>query len=268
MFTLGRGIDFSYKTNQIIAVSAILVAATGWILTGNVLSGMYTGMGVFLTWALSRELDPTHDHSALLAAAVSLLNLLYYDTVQILVIVWLLLLMRIVNGITGKKRTTFDIVSVFGLTLYLSLNSENSIYLLIFLLAMVFNLKTGEKTRELLIASGISFGLFLVESIFMNYLSFNSINELNTVTGGVVGTVGLSFILFWFLSKDESKDDMGNRVNRFERLASQLLYSIAVLLLFLFGGVSVNNLVIYLSVIVGVTIYFIGFKILNRNRVN
>ena len=87
--------------------------------TGTVLSGVYVGFGFFLTWALVRELDPNHEYSALLAAAFSLLNLLYYENVQLLVVVWVLLLMRIINGITGKELTTFDIFSVLGLTTYL-----------------------------------------------------------------------------------------------------------------------------------------------------
>ena len=137
MFSLGRNIDFHYKTNKIIAIVSVVVAAIGWILTGNVLSGLYIGFGSFLTWALSRELDPKHDYSAFLAVGFSLLNLFYYEDLQLIVIFWILLLMRMVSGITGKGLTTFDIFSLLGFTVYLSLNNKNSVYLLIFLLAVV-----------------------------------------------------------------------------------------------------------------------------------
>jgi len=266
MFTLGRNMDFSYKTNQMIALSSVLTAAIGWMLTRNVLSGVYIGFGVFLTWALVRELDPKHEYAAFLAAAFSLLNVLYYENVQLLVVVWILLLMRIVNGITGKELTTFDIFSVLGLTIYLSLNNGNSIYLMVFILAMVFSIKAGAKTREALIAGAISIGVIAVDRFFINYLSFNSVDYSNAVTLFVIAILGLSLIAFWFLSKDEAEDDRGNKVNRSKRLASQILYSATVLLLFFFGGASLNNLIIYLSAILGVIIYFIGSKILNRNH--
>lgn len=268
MFTLGRNIDFSYKTNQMIVLSSVIAAASGWLLTSNVLSGVYVGLGVFLTWALVRELDPNHEYSAFLAAAFSLLNLLYYGNIQLLVVVWILLLMRIINGITGKELTTFDIFSVLGLTTYLSFNNKNSIYLMIFVLAMVCSMKKGAKMREAWIASAISIGIVAVDRLFMNNLSVDSIDYSNAVTLFVITALGLSLILFWLLSNDETKDDKGNSVNRSKLLASQLLYSATVLLLFIFGGVSFNNLIIYLSAVLGASIYFIGGKILMRTRFN
>ncbi len=47
MFTLGRSMDFSYKTNQMIVLSSVVVAAIGWWLTGNVLSGVYKALACF-----------------------------------------------------------------------------------------------------------------------------------------------------------------------------------------------------------------------------
>ena len=268
MFTLGRKIDFNYKTNMIILISSLLVASIGWILTGQFLSGIYIGGGVFLTWALSREIDPNHAYSAFLAAGFSLINLFYYESIQLLVIFWILLLMRMVSGITGKELTLFDIFSVLGLTIYMTINNKNSIYLIVFVLAMAFIIKTKEKIVVALIASGIGLGVFIWESFFMKYLPFNNINYLNSISLFTITTLFISFILFLFLSKEESRDDKGNKVKRFRIFTSQSLYSVAILMLFFFGGISTNNLVIYLSVIIGVIIYFIVFKLLNRNSFN
>ncbi len=268
MFTLGRKIDFNYKTNMIILIISLLVAGIGWVLTGKVLSGISIGAGVFLTWALSRELDPKHDYSAFIAAGFSLLNLIYYESIQLLVIFWIILLMRIVNGITGKDLTTFDIFSVLGLTIYLSFNNKNSVFFLVFILAMGFLIKAREKNKEALIAIGISLGFFIVESFFMRYLSFISMNDLNITSMFTIAILSLSFILFWFLSKDKIQDDLGNTVKKIRILGSQILYSVAVILLFFTGGISFNNLIIYLSVIIGIAIYFIGFIVLNKNSSN
>jgi MFS family permease len=259
VFSLGRKIDLSYKTNQLIVGLLLVIAAIGWSLTGEVLSGLYIGIGVFLTWALSRELDPKHEYSAFLAAAFSLINLLYYETIQLLVIVWLLLLMRIINGITGKALTTFDIFSVLGLTIYLSITNENSIYVMIYVLAMAFTMKSREKMKESLIAGGIGLIIFVVESLFMSYLMVNQIDYLNPLSIATLVIGFLSVVLFWFLSKEKTEDDGGQAIKRVKLLGSQWLYSAAVLLLFLFSNVSLNNLIIYLGVILGITIYFIGY---------
>ena len=256
----------NYKTNKLIAALSLLVVATGWILTGKFLDGVYIGLGVFLTWALSRELDPKQDNSAFLAVAFSLLNLFYYENSQLSVVFWILLLMRIVNGMTGKELTDIDIFSVLGLTLYLSFNAENSIYLLVFIIAMALIIKAKEKKKSVWIASGISLMFFIGESFFMNYLSFTHINVLNPLGLVALIVVCLSFLFFWFLPKDEVEDDKGTNAEIERIAASQLLYSVAVLLLFLFDDLTMNNLVIYLSVILGVTCYFIGFKCLAKKN--
>jgi len=166
MFTLGRNIDLGYKTNQIIVVSTLIVTVLGWLLSGEILTGINLGIGVFLTWALARELDPAHDYSAFIAAGLSLFMLFHFETVQVLVGLWLLLLMRAVNGITGKELTLFDIFSVLGLTVFLSLNNNNNIYLLIFVLAMLLIRRTGEKTNAVTIAGALGVIFFISQNFF------------------------------------------------------------------------------------------------------
>ena len=151
---------------------------SGWMYTGEILSGLYIGVGVFLTWALSRELDPKHDYSALLAAVVSLLNVFLYENIQLLLLFWILLLMRILNGITGKKLTTLDIFSVLTLSVYLSWRNQNSIYILIFALAMSLVIKVHGKTKATLLALGISLIGFTLESFLMQYFTFNFLSVL------------------------------------------------------------------------------------------
>lgn len=258
--------DISYKTNQLIAAIALIVAAIGWSLTGEISSGLCIGAGVFLTWALSRELDPKHGYSAFLAAGLSLINLFYYETIQLLVIVWLLLLMRIINGITGKALTTFDLFSVLGLSLYLSISNENSIYMIIYALAMVFTVKAREKMKEALIAGGIGLIIFIAEIFLMDYLIVSQIDYSNVLNIGILAVLFLSVILFWFLSKDKAEDDKGNRLKRVELLSSQWLYSVAILLLFLFSNISLNNLIIYIAVLLGIAVYFIGITILKKDH--
>lgn len=268
MFTLARKIDFSYKTNMIIAISSLLVACIGWFLTGQFISGIYIGGGVFLTWALSREIDPNHAYSAFLAAGFSLINLFYYEGIQLLVILWILLLMRAVSGITGKEITVIDIFSTLILSIYLSINNKSSVYLIVFILAIIFIIKAKDKITIKLTSIGISLGVIIWQSFFMKYLLINTINYSNVISFFTITTLLISFILFLLLSKEKITDDKGNKIKRSKIFKSQSLYSIAIFMLFLFDQISTNNLVIYLSVIIGVIIYNIGFKLLNRDCSN
>jgi len=258
MFTLGRKIDLRYKPNLFIVLFVLIVAALGWLVTGEILSGISLGVGSFLSWALSRELDPAHDYSAFIAATLSLSMLFNFETIQFSIGLWLLLLMRAVSGITGKELTLFDGFTLLVFTVYLSLNNENSIYLLIFVLAITFIVRTGEKTKKIAMIGALGFTLFIAHNFLMNPLSFNRIDDLNVLNLFVIVSSGLSPIVFWFLSRIKTEDDQGNKAVQSKVFASQLLYSITILLLVFFGDMTFNDQIIYLSAMIGVTLYFIG----------
>lgn len=258
MFTLGRKIDLRYKPNLIIVLASLLVAAVGWLMSGEFLSGIYLGGGFFLTWALSRELDPAHDYSAFIAAALSLSMLFNFETIHFFKALWLLLLMRAVNGITGKNLTLFDVLILLGFTVYLSLNHENSIYLLLFALAMVFIRQTGTKTKAPVIAGVLALILLIVQSAWMGGLSLNQIDYSNLFNLLMIVVPCLSLFVFWFLSHTKIEDDKGNNATQSKVFASQLLYNVAVLLLFFFSDMAFNEQVIYLSAIIGVVLHFIA----------
>lgn len=266
MFTLGREIDIHYPTNRWILIISAVVAIIGWIMTGEILAGAYIGGGTFLTWALTREVDPTHEYSAFLCVLLSLLNLFYYENIQLMVIFWLLLSMRLVSGMTGKELTFLDVFSVLGLTIFLTSNTQNSIYLLPFILAMGIIIAFKEKKRLALFAGGIALLTFITQRFGMNYVLFNSTPHSKTINVLTVVIVLLSFVFWIILSQVPVKDDLGNIINRLEILASQTIYSVIVLLLYFFGDMSINNLIIYLAVIVGVIIYYVGYNIFQKRK--
>ncbi|MDN6290616.1 MAG: hypothetical protein L0J63_10080, partial [Tetragenococcus koreensis] len=153
---------------------------------------------------------------------------------------------------------------VLGLTTYLSFSNDNSIYLAVFLLAIYLVSKGRRLTRTLVVINAIASILFLIQSFIWDYLSFTSFSDLNTQTVYSLALLGLSFILFRFLSKENAEDDQGNRVNKTRVLAGQILYSASIILLIFFDTVSTNDLIIYSSVILGVMLFYIGSKALNR----
>ena len=50
MFTLGRKIDFNYKTNKTILILAVATGLAGHFIIEDIISALYIGMGTFLTW--------------------------------------------------------------------------------------------------------------------------------------------------------------------------------------------------------------------------
>lgn len=264
MFTLGRKIDLRYKPNLGIVLASLIVVAAGWIMFEDFLSGISLGGGFFLTWVFSRELDPAHDYSAYLASVLSLSMLFDFESIGFLNALWLLLHMRAVNGITGKGLTLFDLLTLLGLTVFLSLNDENSIYLLLFVLAMILIRQTRVKTKATAIAGLLALLLFTIQSTLTGALSLNQIDYSNLFNLLMIMVPCLSLILFCFLSRIKTEDDKGNSVPRSKVFASQLFYNVAVLLFFFFSDMTFNDQVIYLSAIIGVALHFIIFKFKNK----
>ncbi len=258
MFTLGRKIDIHYPTNRLILMISVLVMAIGGMITGDMVSGFYIGGGTFLTWALAREVDPAHEYSAFVCVSIAFLNLFVYESLQLLVIFWILLLMRLVSGVTGKELTIVDVLSVLGLTVYLSINNENSIYLLPFIIAMGLIIAFQEKIKLALSAGVIALLIFLLESYLMKTLVLNHTAGLAWFNIFVIITLFMSFVFWSFLSKSLIKDDLGKVIKSFKIQSSQALYSLTVLLTYFFSDTSINNIIIYLSVIIGASIYWIG----------
>ena len=120
---LGRPIDPGYPTNRAIAVlsAIVMLAATiGQMLFGtawleSTVWGAGVGVTIVLTWAVGRELDPDHDLSAFVGAALVLPGLLLFDLPAFLLVLWLLLALRIVNRTARQPAKPLDTVAVLGL---------------------------------------------------------------------------------------------------------------------------------------------------------
>ncbi|SDB83914.1 hypothetical protein SAMN05421734_101364 [Pelagirhabdus alkalitolerans] len=261
MFTLGRAIDMRYKSNIMILGLTLMAAILGWIFTGEGVLGLYLGGGVFLSWALARELDPAHALSAFVVAILSFSTFLSTNPIQVTLIFWLLLLMRVVNRITGKKLTLVDVVSTLGFTVFLSFSRENSLYLLLFMVAIVSLVIIGERSMFVLISSSFTVILFLGQTIFMDSLSFISLGELDYLTGSLLILTFLSVPLFWKLSKANILDDLDKKVSSVRIFSSQLVYALAIILFTLYGSLTINDQLIHLAVILGIMLYHLSVRV-------
>lgn len=113
--SVGRVLDpFQYRTNLYIMLATALggVVAGGITLLGSgdlgaaVAAGFYTGAAVFMAWVLARDLDPDHDYSAFVAAAVAFV--FSPVPVAILPVAALIVLNRIVTRVVGPPARLSD----------------------------------------------------------------------------------------------------------------------------------------------------------------
>ena len=255
MFTLGRKVDINHTTNRFILIFSLTVGVIGYFATGAFSSGLSLAGGTFLTWALVREVDPKHEYSAFLSAALSLTNLFYFERMNLLAIVWILLLLRMVSEICGKKLTLLDFLIVFGFSAYLSISNENSIYFIPFIIALSSLIVFKEQSNISYTFLAISVAIFLIESFYFNYLSMAD-PGVSTMLNVVIISVLILFPFFIrFVRINEVMDDKGNPAHTKKMKLSQMIFPVIVLLLYIFVGIGLNNLIIYLSVITGVTVY-------------
>lgn len=260
-FTLGRKSDIDYKNNKIILIISAITLIAGYFITREILSALYLGLGTFLTWEIAREMDPKREYSAFLCTALSLVNLFYYEKIQLLVLVWILLLMRLVNEISGKPASSLDVFLLMGISIYLSIANKHSMYLAPFVMAIVYRVKTKGKSKVALAALILPSAIFMVQNSYFRFLTAQDIDFSNKIN--VVIIVAIFAFLMWLGLIDNKGvvDDKGNAIHEKSVRYTQVLFCNTVLFLFLFTGISLNNLIIYFSVIIGFFIYFFIDKI-------
>lgn len=118
--SLARHIDPGVPSNRL-AIGGTLTAALVVGLT--TLLGVDTGLdpfsaaiGVFLSWAIARELDPDHPVAAAIAMPVSLLLLILLGPSSLLVSTGVLLGLRMTAGTVGAPLRSLDIAGIVALS--------------------------------------------------------------------------------------------------------------------------------------------------------
>jgi hypothetical protein len=119
---LGRTLDPRYPTNLAILLFAAAAGGAAGLVTligGNgfltaLSQGFIAGASVFFGWAFSREIDPDHEYSAFLSAALGFLFYWWLGTPVFLPLVLVLVLLRVITRSTGYSVTLIDSILVSG----------------------------------------------------------------------------------------------------------------------------------------------------------
>jgi hypothetical protein len=131
---LNRRLDPRYPSNLMIMTFTPLVGlvmfliglAQGENLLGSLILGVNAAGAVGIAWVLTRELDPDYSPSAMIAAVVTLLVILWAEiawsevTVNFVALVLLIWLSRMVGRSTGIPYTVLDGLLILALAAYLA----------------------------------------------------------------------------------------------------------------------------------------------------
>lgn len=261
MFTLGRSIDIHYPTNRLILVIAAITGMIGIFTSGDWLIGLKIGGSIFLTWAMGRELDPRREYGAFVAVALALYSLFVPFEVEFMEIFFFMLALRLISTTCGKPPTWFDALTVLGVAGYLSYSSENPIYLLTAIIGVFISgalSKIEILHRILSLVAGGSIGYVL--SMFFVDTTFDT----PILSFPFLLIITLIYSIFAYLDRNNDKniyDDQNNQISPTKILKSQLFFAISFILLALFSNLAIGNMILYVSAMVGLTLYGIASRI-------
>jgi MFS family permease len=272
---LGRTpIDPSYPTNLAIAALSLIVAIAGAIwqmisgaaLLDGILWGIGAGFLLFLTWALSRELDPDHDLSAFVGTGLVFIAFLLPDMPSLLVILWLLLVLRIVNRTVGLPAKPWDSLGVLGLGAWLTWQS----YWMVGLMTAVAFLLDGllsPPLRHQLFFSGLAIVITVMLSTFHGGMAMETGPTVPVVISSVM-MAGLFTIVIATTREVEAVGDATGKALEPRRVqAAQFLALLTALLFAWWDGASGVMAVLPLwAAMVGVSLYRAANLFLSRSR--
>ena len=161
--SISRPLDMNYPSNKLISLLGVVVAVLGAVsqstrgfsFLDSASWGIQAGLTVFLSWTLSRELDPDYPNSAALSAAISILGITFFFLPSLGTIFWLLLLLRILNRSTGLQPTLLDLIGLLGLAVWISLDGSWQ-YLAATAAALLVDNLLSEKENSRLIFSALA----------------------------------------------------------------------------------------------------------------
>ncbi|PXW88991.1 hypothetical protein DES38_11137 [Streptohalobacillus salinus] len=255
MFTLGRKISLTYQPNQMILVASLLFAVIGYFFSGELLTAVQFGASLFLTWALVREIDCKREYAAVCAAGLGIPFLLNDFQVSLGTILLILLLLRVINQITGKRPTVVDFLVLIGLAAYLVYANENSLYIFLVFLAYIFNLKGNQNDKQNYLFISMSFILYIGLFWFDN-LTYLSVVDTDLIDVLFYGFGLVLYFVYILMDEDkESQTDDGKKASVNKLFKAQLYYGIAIGLLLVFSELPRGNVIVFFSAIYGAVLF-------------
>jgi hypothetical protein len=122
---LSRPLSYKWFTHRLLFIclaAAFLIAAASHLadvqegLGSAAAFGLRISLGVFFSWAITRELDPDAPWAAMLAIALASAALWFWPFPHLKLFFLVLLLLRLVNRSTGVEAKILDVLLILALT--------------------------------------------------------------------------------------------------------------------------------------------------------
>ncbi|MGK7393362.1 MAG: hypothetical protein ACNS62_02275 [Candidatus Cyclobacteriaceae bacterium M3_2C_046] len=143
--SLARPLDIKNKTNLYILILTLftIVAGTfikmpeGIAILNSFLWSLSAGFMVFISWAISRELDPDYPIAAFISVGIVGLAIIFIQELypDFLLLLFLLLVFRLINRTVGPPAKWIDSILIAGVGIWLSFELS---YIISFVLAIAF----------------------------------------------------------------------------------------------------------------------------------
>ena len=261
-----RVLDPRLPTNlAIIVLSAVVGAAAllyrlvaGMSLFDSLIWSVGAGFTVGLTWAISRELDPDHDLSAFVAAALAIAGLIVFGLPSLIIHLWLLVLARVVIRPVGFSARLLDSLALLALGGWLAWGG-NWIAGLMTAVAFLLDARLSEPLKRQLYFAGVAL-LMTVVFILLNGWSRPADN-----TSFLAAVLLISVLFVWVIVRsgeverrtDATRQPIDGRRVRAAQLVSLLT---ALLMAWWYGNAGVVQLMPLWASFLGIALFRIGVR--------
>lgn len=159
--SLPRVVDPRYPSNRLVvagsAVAALLTAVAAFVDVDLGFGPIAAAVGVFLSWAIARELDPDHPAAALLAMPVAFAVLLVVGEASLLLGTAVLLASRITAGTVGTDLRMLDGIALVGLSGLLGTQSVGVVGLALLVAGVFISGRSTGRSAAVSVASAGAF---------------------------------------------------------------------------------------------------------------
>jgi len=241
--SLSRAVDPRYPSNRFVIAGALIAglatALANLFGLDTGLGPVSAGVGVFLAWAIARELDPDYPASGAVAMPVSMVLSLVIGPASLLVSMGVLLGLRMVAGTVGAPLRTLDIIGVVGLAALLGTNPIG----VVGLGAMVIGVVVDEPRRNRTFLITASAMVAFVAAVLVSQLDWTWTNPDTAGWIALVIAVVATVLVIPAALPTASTDRQAGRVRRERVTAARVVAGTAVVAGFaLAGGVGIAAL--------------------------
>jgi hypothetical protein len=236
--SLPRMVDPRYPSNRLMLVGAGvtgLAVGLAVLLGADLKAGpLAAAVGIFLAWAMARELDPDRPTSAAIAMPISLVLVLTVGPPALLVTFGVLLGLRITAGTVGTPLRPLDFVTIVGLSAALGTSMVGAVGAA----AMIIGVLVAEERRQRGIAIAAASAVTFIAVALLSGVEFARIEPtaIEWITVGLAITATL--LVIPAATPTSETDRHTGTVNRDRVTGARLVAGLAILAGFAVAGAS------------------------------